>query len=163
MTTLRLSFIALCLILVPACNSNKPADNSSTSSATVPVTAKTDSGSVAPGSASKGIGRFNNVVLATPLDAEMIAKGKTIYDTKCNACHKLTSEKLVGPGWKGVTSRHSPEWIMNFITNTEVMLDKDLTAQAEVVSCLVRMPNQDLTDDQARQILEFQRDNDLAK
>jgi len=46
---------------------------------------------------------------------------------------------------------------MNFITNTQVMLDKDLTAQSEIVSCLVRMPNQDLTDAQARAMLELMR------
>jgi hypothetical protein len=30
-----------------------------------------------------------------------------------------------------VTDRRTPEWIMNWITNTKVMLDKDLAAQAD--------------------------------
>ncbi len=67
---------------------------------------------------------------------------------------------MVGPGWKGVTDRRTPEWIMNFATNTQVMLDKDLVAQSEMVTCVVRMPNQDLNDGQAREILEFMRKND---
>ena len=121
---------------------------------------KTDTVTVSPGINSKGIGRFKEVPLTHPLDAGMAEKGKAVFDAKCSACHKLTNEKLVGPGWKGVTDRRAPEWIMNFITNTQVMLDKDLAAQAEVVTCLVRMPNQDLTDEQARQILEFMRQND---
>ena len=79
---------------------------------------------------------------------------------KCIACHKLTDEKLVGPGWKAVTDRRTPEWVMNFATNTQVMLDKDLVAQADLVTCVVRMPNQDLTDEQARDMLEFMRSND---
>lgn len=122
-----------------------------------------DSTGLSPGEKSKGIGRFKEVSLSNPLDSVMIEKGKAIFDSKCIACHKLTEEKLVGPGWKGVTTRRAPEWIMNFITNTEVMLDKDLTAQAEVVTCVVRMPKQDLTDDDARHILEFMRDNDSHK
>ena len=49
---------------------------------------------------------------------------------------------------------------MNFITNTNVMLDSDLVAQQLVVTCITRMPNQNLSDDQARAILEFMRKND---
>lgn len=115
---------------------------------------------VSQGSNNKGIGRFSNVTLTHPLDEDMIAKAQIIYNTKCFACHKLTSEKLVGPGWQGVTDRRQPEWIMNFITNTQVMLDKDLSAQSLAVTCVVRMPNQDLSDEQARQMLEFMRKND---
>ncbi len=115
---------------------------------------------ISQGVNSKGIGRFKDVKLTHPLDEDMIAKAQPIYNAKCFACHKLTSEKLVGPGWQGVTDRRTPEWIMNFITNTQVMLDKDLEAQSMTVTCVVRMPNQDLTDEQARQMLEFMRKND---
>ena len=142
-------------ILLSSCNNDQPAKTN-----VQPVVSKTDTVTVSQGINSKGIGRFKDVPLSHPLDMAMVEKGKTIFDAKCSACHKLTAEKLVGPGWKGVTDRHTPEWIMNFITNTAVMLDKDLAAQAEVVTCLVRMPSQDLTDEQARQILEFQRQND---
>ena len=60
----------------------------------------------------------------------MAAGGEKIYGVKCSGCHKLTDEKLVGPGWKGVSERHKPEWIMNFITNTDEMINKDPKAQA---------------------------------
>jgi cytochrome c551/c552 len=93
----------------------------------------------------------------------MAAKGEKIADLKCTSCHKLTDEKLVGPGWKDVTTRHKPEWIMNFVTNTDDMLDKDPKAQAMLEICMVRMPNQNLTDDQAREVLEFMRKNDGVK
>ncbi len=112
---------------------------------------------------SKGLGRFRNVKLSHPPDEEMSAKGKAIFESKCFACHKLSTEMLVGPGWTGVTKRRSSEWIMNWITNTKVMLDRDLAAQADMAVCLIRMPNQDLTDDQARFVLEFMRKNDGDK
>ena len=111
----------------------------------------------------KGTGKFTDVKLTHPLDKSMITKGSATYDVKCGACHKLTAEKLVGPGWKGVTERRKAEWIMNFITNTDEMIDKDTAAQAMVEKCMVRMPNQHLTDDDARHILEFMRNNDGAK
>ena len=109
---------------------------------------------------SKGKGKFTDVKLTHPLDQAMIKNGKAIYDVKCNACHKLTDEKLVGPGWKGVTDRRKPEWIMNFATNTDEMIDKDPAAQALLEKCMVRMPNQHLSDEDARNILEFIRNND---
>ena len=107
-----------------------------------------------------GKGKFTEVKLTHPLDAAMVAKGKNIYDVKCGACHKITDEKLVGPGWKGVTNRRKPEWIMNFITNTDEMIDKDPSAQAMLEKCMVRMPNQHLSDEEARDALEFMRSND---
>ena len=93
----------------------------------------------------------------------MADNGFKVYSVKCQSCHKLTEEKLVGPGWKGVTSRHSAEWIMNFITNTDDMLNKDPKAQAQLEICLVRMPNQNLSDADARALYEFQRKNDGVK
>jgi hypothetical protein len=108
----------------------------------------------------KGKGKFTEVKLTHPLDQQMVKNGKTIYDVKCTPCHKLTDEKLVGPGWKGVTDRRLPEWIMNFVTNTDEMIDNDPTVQALLEKCMVRMPNQHLTDDEARSVLEFMRNND---
>ncbi|CAN5862587.1 hypothetical protein BH11BAC7_BH11BAC7_21560 [soil metagenome] len=111
----------------------------------------------------KGSGKFTNVELTHPLDQKMVAEGQKTFDVKCSSCHKLTDEKLVGPGWKGVTTRRKPEWIMNFITNTDEMLNKDAEALSMLEVCLVKMPNQNLSDDEARAVLEFARNNDGAK
>jgi len=111
----------------------------------------------------RGEGKFTTVDVADKLDAAMADAGKKVYDVKCSSCHKLTTEKLVGPGWKGVTTRHQPAWIMNFVTNTDEMITKDPAAQAQLEICLVRMPNQNLSDDDARHLLEFMRENDGVK
>lgn len=111
----------------------------------------------------RGEGKFTNVEVAANLDATKAGAGEKVFGVKCSSCHKLTEEKLVGPGWKGVTTRYKPEWIMNFITNTDEMLNKDPKAQAQLEICLVRMPNQNLTDDDARNLLEFMRKNDGVK
>ena len=73
--------------------------------------------------------KAGEVTLGTPLNAAWVAKGKEIYGLKCQACHKLTDERLVGPGWKNVTTRREPQWIMNMITNVDMMLEKDAEAQ----------------------------------
>ncbi len=113
----------------------------------------------------RGEGKWNaeNLQLGAALDATMAASGEKIQSVKCSSCHKLTEEKLVGPGWKGVTERRKAEWIMNFITNPDPMIDKDPQVQAQLEICLVRMPNQNLTDDDARHVLEFMRKNDGVK
>jgi hypothetical protein len=52
---------------------------------------------------------------------------------------------------------------MNFTTNTDEMINKDPKAQAMLEICLVRMPNQNLSDDEARNVYEFMRKNDGVK
>ena len=111
----------------------------------------------------KGIGAVKNVTLKTPIEQDRVGRGLAIYEMKCSACHKLTDERLVGPGWKEVTKRRQPEWIMNMITNVDVMLDKDPEAQKLFELCLVRMPNQNISIGDARDVLEYMRQNDGEK
>lgn len=111
----------------------------------------------------RGEGKFESVELGATLDAAMATEGKQVYEVKCASCHKLSDERLVGPGWAGVTERRRPEWIMNFITNPDAMLDQDPELQAQLEICLVRMPNQNLADAEARSLLEFMRQNDGVK
>lgn len=105
----------------------------------------------------------SEIALTTPLQKDLVSSGKAIYELKCQSCHKLTGEKLVGPGWKDVTKRRKPVWIMNMISNTDMMLDSDVEAQKLLEQCLVRMPNQNISKDDSRQVLEFMRSNDGEK
>jgi mono/diheme cytochrome c family protein len=113
---------------------------------------------------SKGIGKFNeqNVDIST-FDLKRAENGKLISETKCASCHKFSSERLVGPGWKGVTKRRKHYWLMNFITNPDAMIDNDPILAQELEICLTRMPNQNLSDDEARDILEYMRHIDGAR
>jgi mono/diheme cytochrome c family protein len=111
----------------------------------------------------KGLGQVTTVTLKTPLEQERVGRGVAIYEMKCQACHKLNDQRVVGPGWKNVTKNRKPEWIMNMITNTDVMLDKDPEAQKLLELCLTRMPNQNVSIGDARDILEFMRQNDGEK
>lgn len=105
----------------------------------------------------------SDITLSNPLNAEWVTFGKNIYELKCQSCHRLTDEKLVGPGWKDVTKRRKPLWIMNMITNVDMMLETDPEAQKLLEQCMVRMPNQNLSKEEARKVLEFMRSNDGEK
>ncbi|WP_317900050.1 c-type cytochrome [Aurantibacillus circumpalustris] len=148
------------LAIFEACSS--PAKEESNGSHEAPKSMVADPPSYDP---DRGEGKWTeeNINLKEELNPEWVASGESISNTKCTSCHKLTAEKLVGPGWEGVTKRRKPEWIMNFITNPDVMIDKDPEAQAMLELCLVRMPNQNLSDGEARNILEFMLKNDGAK
>ena len=164
----KLTIVSILAVLMYACNSGASDDSSK---ATSEATKQDSTGEMIPtpgGDAptydpNRGVGKFTHVDVGDKLDASLAAGGEKIYGVKCSGCHKLTDEKLVGPGWKGVSERHKPEWIMNFITNTDEMLNKDPKAQAQLEICLVRMPNQSLADNDARQLLEFMRKNDGVK
>lgn len=112
-----------------------------------------------------GTGKYNNENFSVPatLDPAIAQKGDAIYSAKCQSCHKTTDERLVGPGFKNVTERRTPVWIMNFLTNTDEMIDIDPAMQEELEICMVRMPDQALTEEDARSIVEFFRKNDGVK
>lgn len=111
----------------------------------------------------KGIGAVKNVTLNTPLEQDRVKRGLSIYEMKCLSCHKLDETRIVGPGWKDITKKRKPEWIMNMITNVDVMLEQDPEAQKLLELCLMRMPNQNMSIGDARDVLEFMRQNDGEK
>lgn len=160
---MRKKTILFLMVVLPlfyvACNGGKPnASGENTENKEAP---KAETSSYDP---TRGEGKYDaSNVTVGPLDAAMAAEGKKVSETKCLSCHKTTDEKLVGPGWHGVTTRHTPHWIMNFITNPDPMIDKDPKMQAQLEICLVRMPNQNLAEKEAREILEYMRENDGAK
>lgn len=111
----------------------------------------------------KGIGAVKNVTLNSPLEQDRVKRGLSIYEMKCLSCHKLDETRIVGPGWKDITKKRRPEWIMNMITNVDVMLEQDPEAQKLLELCLMRMPNQNMSIGDARDVLEFMRQNDGEK
>jgi len=143
------------LLLLVACSPGKPKEEVTANQNENPVAAVADP--------AKGIGQIKNVNLHSPIELDRAERGKAIYEMKCSACHKLTDQRVVGPGWLGVTKTRKPEWIMNMVLNVEVMLDQDPEAQKLLELCLTRMPNQNVSIGDARDILEFMRQNDGEK
>lgn len=107
--------------------------------------------------ANKGIGPVSEVSLTDAIDEAMAEEGKKVYETMCTACHKV-DQKFIGPSPKGILERRSPEWIMNMILNPEQMVKEDPVARQLLIEYnMAPMANQNLTEDQARKILEYFR------
>jgi len=105
----------------------------------------------------KGIGPILSLSLAAEVDTEMAKQGAEVYQKMCSACHK-PDKSFIGPAPKGILERRSPEWIMNMILNPEEMIKKDPIAK-ELLDEFngAPMANQNLTEEQARQVLEYFR------
>jgi len=157
--TLLLTLLAAGMSFLYACgpgNGGSEADN--TTAATPAATASADVDPDAK-SDSKGVGKFTDIKL-TAIDPAMADKGMAVFNAKCSACHKMTDQKIVGPGLKDITKRRTPEWIMNQITNPVEMEAKDPVGKALLAKHLTQMTFQNVTDDETRQILEYFRKND---
>ncbi len=105
-----------------------------------------------------GIGPVKEVKLGS-IDQNLVNKGKTTFETKCASCHKFDT-RLVGPPLQGVTQRRKPEWIMNMILNPQQMTQENPTAKELFATYLVQMTFQDVSQDDARAILEYFRSID---
>lgn len=109
-----------------------------------------------------GVGPVKDEIKLEPINDNMVAKGKEIFNVKCVACHKF-DVRLVGPPLKDVTKRRRPEWIMNQILNPLEMTQKDKTSKELFAQYLVQMTFQDVNTLDARAILEYFRAIDENK
>lgn len=103
-----------------------------------------------------GVGPISNVALTDAIDAALAAKGEDVFTMKCSACHKLDA-RYVGPPLGDVLSTRSPAYVMNMMLNPAEMLQKHPEAKAMLAQFAVPMPDQNLTEDDARAVLEYLR------
>jgi len=103
-----------------------------------------------------GIGPIRDLDLDDDLQDDLVARGAEIFRTKCSACHKL-DERYVGPPLGGVTERREPEYVMNMILNTDEMVARHPEVKALLAQYYTPMPDQQLTEEDARAVLEYFR------
>ena len=103
-----------------------------------------------------GIGPITEVVALGAPDHELAEDGKELFDTKCSACHKL-GERYVGPALGDVLARRSPAYVLNMMLNPQEMYEKHPIAKGLLAEYLSFMPNQGLTQEQARAVVEYLR------
>lgn len=142
-------------LLIFACSQNKPNEGTQADLSKSAIDSLTDPAT--------GIGIVRDVVLNSPLEQDKVERGLVIYEKNCKSCHQLDDQRVVGPGWKDITKRRKPEWIMNMITNVDMMLDNDEQAQKLLETCKTRMNVEVLSLADARDVLEFMRQNDGEK
>jgi len=104
----------------------------------------------------KGIGPIKSIELGE-IDQSLVAEGLKVYESMCTACHRV-DKKFIGPAPKDILTRRSPEWVMNMILNPEEMIKDDPIAKKLLVEANgAPMANQNLTEEQARAVLEYFR------
>src|SRR5690606_28914765 len=147
-----------------ACDTETTPDQSSDTATTTTTDPTTDEQAArAEYDQQVGTGKYTdeNCKVSAVVDKELAKKGDAIYSAKCQSCHKTTDEQLVGPGFAGVSERRTPVWIMNFLTNTDEMIDLDPALQEQLELCMVRMPDQALSENDAHSMVEFFRQIDM--
>jgi mono/diheme cytochrome c family protein len=106
-------------------------------------------------SSDKGIGPVKELKLG-PLDENLAARGKALFDSRCLACHGLDKD-AAGPALGDVLKQQTPEFVMNMILNTAEMVVKNPAVRQMAAKFGMPMPAPGLTQDEARAIVEYLR------
>ena len=82
--------------------------------------------------------------------------GQKLFGSRgCAACHAF-GKKMAGPDLVGVTGRRSHEWLVKWLTQTDVMLSTDSTAKALLAEFKgIKMPKQNLSADDAENLIAY--------
>ncbi len=145
------SLIVLSFLFLIGCGTSEKPESEDSKTTTPPKSTITNT------LENKGIGPVTSLTLADAIDTEMAEKGKETFDALCTACHK-TDSRFIGPAPKGIFEKRSPEWVMNMILNPEEMVKEDPDAKKLLIEYNgAPMANQDLTEEEARAVLEYFR------
>jgi mono/diheme cytochrome c family protein len=150
--------LAIVLAALAGCG-QKSADTAGTSSEPAAPAAP------AGGGASGGVAAVSKYdsgprAIAGEIDEAKAAHGKQLFSTKgCSACHAI-GRRLTGPDLAGVASRRTAEWIENQILHPDVMVKTDPISHQLFGQFSLQMPNQGLTPEEARAVIEFFKQND---
>jgi len=68
---------------------------------------------------------------AAPAATGDAAAGKALFNANCAACHKLDA-KMTGPALRGVTDKHSNEWLHKWIKDSQALIKSGDAAAIKV-------------------------------
>ncbi|NVO20982.1 MAG: c-type cytochrome [Bacteroidetes bacterium] len=100
---------------------------------------------------------LSGVFLSATKD-EGYQKGKQIFEKNCAVCHKISTEKLVGPGLKDVTKRRDKAWMRKFIRGSQDLVKSGDKTANEVFKAngMIPMPDHKfLTDDDLTNLIGY--------
>lgn len=108
----------------------------------------------------KHVGR--SVALAAALVAALapaVARaesGEAIFQTRCSACHTVGGGKRVGPDLKGVSERHTDDWIVKFVQSSQTVVKSgDPQATKLFDTYKVVMPDQSLSAAEVKSVIDY--------
>jgi len=103
-----------------------------------------------------GIGPIKKRLFLPQINKAFVNKGEQVFKMKCAPCHKL-DERYIGPAQRYATERRPPEYIMNMMLNPDEMVKRHPEAKKLLAEYLSPMTNQNVTEEDARNVLEYLR------
>lgn len=100
------------------------------------------------------------IISPTVTFSQDLAAGEKLFKINCASCHKVTDQKLVGPGLKGVAGRvpqPAEAWLIKWIKNSQAVV-KSGDAYANKIFTEYNksvMPSQALSDDEIKSVLAY--------
>jgi mono/diheme cytochrome c family protein len=113
-------------------------------------------------SATSGESKFDSGPRAgeQPIDETLAKAGESMFKDKgCSACHAFGT-RMSGPDLNGVTMRRTATWMENQILHPEVMTKEDPISRRMMAEYALQMPNQGLTPEQAKSVIEYLKHRD---
>jgi cytochrome c551/c552 len=151
-----LAALFVCTLLASGCGGQKSEDQSAAQSP--PSTPAPSAGA----SAVAAVSKYDSGPRAAdePADAAKAEQGEKLFQTKgCSACHAF-GKKVTCPDLAGVTHRRTAAWMENQILHPDVMTKEDPISHDLFAKFSLQMPNQKLTEDEARAVIEFFKHKD---
>jgi cytochrome c2 len=151
------ALVALVAFFSAGCGTSateRPANAAASTTAAASAPATVDG--LTPFQIEHGIGPVTSPVQLGEIDKAMAKQGHEVFEHKCAACHKM-DERYVGPALGEVTKRRTPAFIMNMALNPQGMVEKHPVTKKLLAEFYTAMPNQQISQDQARQVVEYLR------
>ncbi len=150
MTESNFSALVLALVVgIVGCGEKPEAEESNES-------AEAEEHALTPFQLEHGIGPVKEAIELGPIDVALVGTGKALFELKCSMCHKMDTT-YVGPSLGEVTARRTPAYIMNMILNPQEMVEHHPIAKQLLAERMSVMPNQQLSREDARAVLEYLR------
>lgn len=147
MKILRLSTVCLLAAMVASCTSGGDSP---------PGEPSAGSGGLTAFELENGVGPIDEPVQLGSLDSTLMASGAALFETRCSGCHKM-DERYVGPPLGGVVGRRTPAYVLNMMLAPDSMYQRHPEARALLAQYATQMPNLNLTESEARALLEYLR------
>ncbi|HEX7846228.1 MAG TPA: cytochrome c [Chitinophagaceae bacterium] len=103
------------------------------------------------------ISLLTGLCLSGIANANPIEEGKTLFMTRCAACHNV-NKVMTGPALAGVHERRTEEWIIEFVRSSQTLVksgDKDAVALFEKFNKVPMPDHPDLTSENIKSIIEY--------
>lgn len=97
------------------------------------------------------------LILAMEVYADPIEDGKSIFTSRCAACHNV-NKVLTGPALAGVDQRRSIDWIIKFVQSSQSVIkggDKVAADLFQKFNKVVMPDHTDLTSDNIKSVVEY--------